>query len=387
VQARQPGAQQFATVSTGRSSSAGVFRAVYRPTTAGVWAYRLLIRASTTARMAISPARIVTVTPPTTTPPTTTPPTTTPPPTTPANIAPGPVTGLTVVSKTSSTITLAWTNPTAPDFAGVMIRRAVGATPPASPTDGALVTKTGASDTSFIDSGLNANIKFAYALFAFDTAANFSSEATGSTTTGAPTTAVLTINDSTDPTAKLTQGDRQDFAVGGSAGLGLFLLGGTLDYGDGTSQSFTGGDPAFWIPNVHQYTVRQGQSALFPAATWRVFDSAGNSDLTTIDITVFKDEPTAKINATTGGKATAGVGVIFDVTTGTPVGSSITSYDFYSVNQDTNVMTGDFAVTTPVPAQRTLTFVDAGTYDVTLVVDNDAGGDATYTVTVHVVAP
>jgi PKD domain len=390
VQARRPGTRDFSTVSTGSSSSAGVYRAVYRPTSDGVWVYRLLVRASTTSRRAVSPARIVTVTTPTSTPtptPTSTPsPTTTP---TPTDSAPGPVTGLHLVSTTSSSITLSWTNPTAPDFAGVMIRRAVGTTPPASPTDGSLVAKTAANTTSFTDSGLASERDFTYTLFAFDTAANLSSRATGSATTGAPTTAVLTINGSTAPTAKLTQGESQSFVLSGSAGLGLSgLINGTLNYGDGQSQTFTG-DPATWSPDAHAYAYLGSGAvpASWPVtATWRVIDSAFGSDVTTIDITVFKDEPTAKIvDITPNGNATVGVAVTFDVTgSGTPPGTD-TSYDLYSVNLDgVSYATGSVFAAAGMPTHPTLTFDQPGKYDVTLVVDNDAGGEATDTTKVTV---
>jgi hypothetical protein len=61
VQARRPGASDFETLTTGTSSGTGAFTAVYRPSTAGVWAYRLTVPASATARTAVSPTRTVTV--------------------------------------------------------------------------------------------------------------------------------------------------------------------------------------------------------------------------------------------------------------------------------------------------------------------------------------
>jgi hypothetical protein len=393
VQARRPGARRFVTVATGSFSSDGAFRAVYRPTDAGVWAYRLVVRASTTARTGISATRIVTVTRLTPTPtPTPTPrptprPTPTPTPTPgPADTAPGPVTGLTVVSTTSSSINLSWTNPADPDFAGVQIRRAVGTTPPASPTGGTQVARTGANTTSYADIGLAPNIKFAYALFAFDTAGNFSSRAIGSTTTGAPTIAVLSINGSTGPTAKQTQGVSEVFVLGGSPGLGLSLLAGTLDYGDGQSKTFTGGDPAFWIPDPHAYTSPGSFTAV-----WRVTDSAFGTDSTSIDVTVFKDGPTATISEAVPGSAKVGSPVTFDVTTSTPIGTSFRSYDFSSfigVDPATQVATyatdSVFAAAGQPPTQLTLIFDTPGSYEVDLVIDNDAGGEAFVTTNVNV---
>jgi hypothetical protein len=79
VQTRQAGAKAFVVATTGKSSSSGVFGAVYRPTHAGVWQYRLVVRASRTARSATSPPRSVTADPPVVTPPVVTPPVVIPP--------------------------------------------------------------------------------------------------------------------------------------------------------------------------------------------------------------------------------------------------------------------------------------------------------------------
>ena len=89
------------------------------------------------------------------------------------------MTGLSVTGTTTTSITLSWTNPGDSDLAGVMIRRAVGSTPPASPTSGTLVTqKSGSSHT---DNGLSPGTQYAYAVFAYDEVPNYGP---GSTTTG-----------------------------------------------------------------------------------------------------------------------------------------------------------------------------------------------------------
>jgi hypothetical protein len=62
VQGRAPGAARFVTLSTETTSSSGAFRAQYRPTTVGTWAFRLVLPASATARSFTSPARTVTAT-------------------------------------------------------------------------------------------------------------------------------------------------------------------------------------------------------------------------------------------------------------------------------------------------------------------------------------
>lgn len=96
--------------------------------------------------------------------------------------APGPVTALTA-SPAATTVALSWTNPTAADFAGVMIRRAPGATPPQSATAGTLVTDTAETATSFTDTGLSAGTQYSYALFAHDGVPNYANAATKTVST------------------------------------------------------------------------------------------------------------------------------------------------------------------------------------------------------------
>jgi alpha-tubulin suppressor-like RCC1 family protein len=78
---------------------------------------------------------------------------------------PGPVTNLTA-TPAWTTIVLRWTNPTDASFTGVMIRRAVGTIPPASATDGTLVTVGTKPATSFTDTKLTSGTQYSYALFA-----------------------------------------------------------------------------------------------------------------------------------------------------------------------------------------------------------------------------
>ncbi|HET7740093.1 MAG TPA: hypothetical protein VFL67_05540 [Mycobacterium sp.] len=95
--------------------------------------------------------------------------------------APGPATAAVVTSTASATITLAWTNPTDLDLNGVMIRRATGDTPPASPSAGVRVADVPAPAASFADTGLAGSTRYSYAVFAHDAADNY---ATGATATG-----------------------------------------------------------------------------------------------------------------------------------------------------------------------------------------------------------
>ena len=90
--------------------------------------------------------------------------------------APGPVTGLFVKadSSTDSSVALHWTNPTDADFTGVMIRRALGTTPPATVTDGDLVRDLVDDVPYIVDvGGVDAGTQYSYALFAHDGANNY----------------------------------------------------------------------------------------------------------------------------------------------------------------------------------------------------------------------
>ena len=76
------------------------------------------------------------------------------------------VTDLAVDSVTTSSVTLRWTNPQADGFTGVMVRRAQGPVPPATPTAGDLVGETTGPVTLWSDTGLTAGNTYSYALFA-----------------------------------------------------------------------------------------------------------------------------------------------------------------------------------------------------------------------------
>jgi hypothetical protein len=394
VQAQQPGARSFALVSTGTSSRAGAYTVAYRPMKAGVWHYRLVLPASATARGFTSSARTVTATTPAPTPPAPTP---TSPAPAPGDVTPpGPVTALTALATTAdgvAEVTLSWTNPTDSDFAGVMIRRAAGATAPTHTTGTLVVTNTAPAATSYHNfAGLAAGTQYTYAVFAHDGVPNHSVATNVTVTTIATrTTAVLSINGSTGPTAKLTQnvsvGDPFLVVNGSHASPGQILISGTLDFGDGSDPQVFTGDPQFWIPVAYAY------KKVVPVvmATLTVTDSAGVIASTTIDVGVFP-EPTVKI--TEVGTATAGQPVTFHVTTDIPAGTVATSYDFVSFTTGTDPTTGlpnvvkgsVFAApgAPPVVDTLTLTFTFADTYFVDITVDTDAATNVTDTATVHV---
>jgi len=103
--------------------------------------------------------------------------------------APGPVIGLNVraPSSTDTSVALHWINPTDADFTGVMIRRAVGATPPATPTSGTLIRDLIDEVPYIVDiSGVTAGTQYSYALFAHDGANNYAAAAAVTYSTARP---------------------------------------------------------------------------------------------------------------------------------------------------------------------------------------------------------
>ncbi len=356
VQAERPGSKVFVTVSSGFSNQHGDFAAVYKPTKAGTWHFRLFLPATGRANRLVSASRSITATQDTT--------------------APGSVTNVNVVQGVGSDLALSWTNPTDADFAGVMIRRTVGPTPPASPTQGVLVTNTASDATSFTDQGLPGSTTFSYALFAFDTAKNKAAGVTRTVTSGAATTAVLTINGSTGPNANDTVNVAEvyDISTGTHAGRTLTIASGTLDYGDGTTPEEFVGDPSTWVPAGHQYA----KTGTFNASL-TVLDSASKSVSTSIQVHVVA-EPTATIGVDPTSVLEKGKDVRFLVTSATPTGTSFTDFDHFSDAGD-NFISG---AGNP-PASFTINFAAAGTYTVTVEGFNDAGGVATASVQVVIV--
>ena len=160
---------------TGSQSASGEARFTVSHGTAGSWGFRAVAEAWKGAAKAISPVRTVAVIVPT------------PPPPPPGDTTPpGPITSLTITGATTSTLDLSWTNPSDTDYAGAVIRRATGTTPPTSPTSGTAVTTTGATTTTHQDTGLNPSTTYSYALFARDEVPNYAPPATGQGTTTTP---------------------------------------------------------------------------------------------------------------------------------------------------------------------------------------------------------
>lgn len=103
--------------------------------------------------------------------------------------APGPVTRLKITGNTASSTSLSWVNPSDPDFAGVLIRRAAGDTPPIAASDGTLVATLSSRQTTFTDQHLTAASAYSYAVFGRDKSQNAGIATVLSTTTRSASTA------------------------------------------------------------------------------------------------------------------------------------------------------------------------------------------------------
>ncbi len=294
--------------------------------------------------------------------------------------APGPVTNLTATpsSPTKVQVQLAWTNPNNASFTGVMIRRALGATAPATVTDGQLVAADQAT-SPFVDAvGLLAETQYSYSVFAHDAAGNSSGATTVTVTTvGAPVTAVVTavlsVNDSTNGTARTSVAGFEPtfFVAGSTGGEGATIESGTLDYGDGTTEPFSG-PIADWTPS-HVYLTPGVRTVVL-----EVTDSNSNKDTDTVILTVFAS-PTADISSAGGD---AGKPIDVAVSTLTPANTVITDYE---VDYDDG--TGLIFGTGDAPATLKHTYGTAGTFTVTFSAFNDADGIATATTQVVVIQP
>jgi hypothetical protein len=100
-----------------------------------------------------------------------------------------------IATPASTSIDLSWTSPTGSTLTGVMIRRAEGATPPASASAGTRVTDTDNLAASFTDTGLAPGTQYSYAFFAHDGTPVYAASATVTATTVAPGRISGTVTD------------------------------------------------------------------------------------------------------------------------------------------------------------------------------------------------
>jgi len=444
VQARRPGSSKFVTQSRGRSTAAGAFRAVYAPSSAGTWRFRLRVLPSATRAAATSETRVLNTI---------------------DVAAPRAVSSLQVSEISLDSATLSWVNPIDKDFTGVTIRRAAGANAPASQLDGTAVKDTDQSATTFTDTGLTAGTEYSYALFAHDSSGNYSrasvvtlrtgrfgvsflearsvtrnavtlvwanptddafagvivrraegptppASATAGTAVGdlasgedsvtdtgltpgttysyavfahdgaghaaaAVTTTVTTRGNgvsavlSVNPLPSVHTGNRVtvDTAVAfdGSDSLPAVdarLVAWEIDYGDDDTDSFNGPLSSVDILNTTHTFTNAGPTTV----TLRVTDSAGNTDSSTLTVDVF-DAPKVSVS-TSSGSPDAGV-VPFEVRAETPEGTKITSYRMEVAGDDSFFLDGDSAP----PSSQDVTLAP-GRYTVVLTVTDDAGGTA-----------
>ncbi|HWX27199.1 MAG TPA: Ig-like domain-containing protein, partial [Steroidobacteraceae bacterium] len=94
---------------------------------------------------------------------------------------PGPVTALRIVPADDG-LHIEWTNPSDADYAGVMIRRSEGDTPPSSPASGTLITTAPPSTTTIDDTTVTPGQTYSYAVFAYDYVPNYAVAATATQT-------------------------------------------------------------------------------------------------------------------------------------------------------------------------------------------------------------
>jgi hypothetical protein len=94
---------------------------------------------------------------------------------------PGPVTALRIVPAGDG-LHIEWTNPSDADYAGAMIRRSEGDTPPSSPASGTLITTAPPSTTTIADTTVTPGHTYSYAVFAYDYVPNYAVAATATQT-------------------------------------------------------------------------------------------------------------------------------------------------------------------------------------------------------------
>ena len=98
---------------------------------------------------------------------------------------PGPITNAAATADSPTSLTLTWTNPVNDQLRTIIVRRAVGTTPPANHNSGTNINLPSALSQTVTNVGLNPGTTYSYAIFARDRIGNVSPLGTGSTITAA----------------------------------------------------------------------------------------------------------------------------------------------------------------------------------------------------------
>lgn len=106
---------------------------------------------------------------------------------------PGAVSGLDILDRTDTSVTLGWQNPLDLDLAEVIVRRAEGSTPPATVADGSPVPLATPTATSVTDATLVAGMSYSYSVFTVDSSGHVRLQAR--TIVANPTTGQLSVQD------------------------------------------------------------------------------------------------------------------------------------------------------------------------------------------------
>ena len=247
---------------------------------------------------------------------------------------PQPVTALRIGGNDARSVSLAWTNSTDPDFAGVLIRRAAGDTPPITASDGTLVAALGSRQTTFTDKHLAVAHTYSYAVFPRDKSRNVGIATTLTTATRSTSSATGLRGQLTDqqghPIARAAVEVRVPGSgdyMGGSitAANGQFSVTGLapgtyvlcfFPYGETTGRSATGYLPGCYRQQPYGYgdtgtpvTVRAGKMTsglvdylpVAGALSGRVTDSAGHG-ISDVSVSVYDPDDPGQIGhgATTG---------------------------------------------------------------------------------------
>jgi chitodextrinase len=184
-----------------------------------------------------------------------------------------PVTGLTL-KMSDKTGVLAWTNPNAVDLGSIVVRRKVGTSAPTAADDGTPVATLAATQTSFIDRGVEPATTYTYSVFAVD---KQGVSAVPVSTSG--TSAAVDVT-GPDPVSGLAafigQRPRVEFVWGNPQDVDLAKIVIRRQAGNSALTSVTDGEPvAELAPSITEYVANVPADADYRYAFFAV-DTAGN---------------------------------------------------------------------------------------------------------------